>query len=447
VKADLKAAALRLTYTVLSYLLAPLVLLFLLWRGFGNHGYWGGLGERMGRGRARAASPSLWVHAVSVGEVQAAVTLVNGFMQRYPDVPVMITTMTPTGQDRAMALFGDKVLHSFVPYDLPSAVRRFFDRAMPRLAIIMETEIWPNLYHECGRRQVPLVMANARVSARSVRLYKILVELFRKTLSHGIVIAAQSDQDAQRFLSIGSNPARTHVMGNIKFDFELQPGIVERGEAFRATYIADRPVWVAASTHEGEEELVLQAHKAVRQRHPDAVLLLVPRHPERFDAVAAMVEHAGFRCRRRSAHRHPDRATDVFLVDTLGELMMFYAASDVAFVAGSLVPIGGHNLLEPASLGVPIVTGPYNFNAQDVADLFLEAGAMRVAPDPAALADAVANLLSDPAQRQALVTASEGVLSRNRGTLDRLMELLEPLLEERFGPPVIEQSPTGPATR
>jgi len=446
VKADLKAALLRLAYTVLSYFLAPLVLLFLVWRGFGNHGYWRGLGERLGRGRAKAAAPSLWVHAVSVGEVQAAATLVNSFIQRYPSTPVMITTMTPTGQDRAVALFGDKVLHSFVPYDLPSAVRRFFDRARPRLAIIMETEIWPNLYHECGSRAVPLVMANARVSARSVRLYKILVELFRKTLSHGIVIAAQSEQDARRFLSIGSNPARTHVMGNIKFDFELQPGIREQGEAYRAAYAGDRPVWVAASTHEGEEALALQAHRAVREQHPEALLLLVPRHPERFDAVAAMVEQAGFRCRRRSLHRHPDRATDVFLVDTLGELMMFYAASDVAFVAGSLVPIGGHNLLEPASLGIPIVAGPYNFNAQDVADLFLEADAMLVAPNPAALAGEVAGLLSDPVRRQRLVAASDGVLSRNRGTLDRLMELLEPLLEERFGPPASGQSPTGPAS-
>jgi 3-deoxy-D-manno-octulosonic-acid transferase len=435
VNKDLKAGMMRLGYVILSYVLAPVVFAFLLKKGFSNHGYWKGLDERLGFGKARSEKPSIWIHAVSVGEVQAAAPLIRALMERKPGVPVVITTMTPTGADRARSLFGDGVLHSFVPYDLPGAVGRFFDRLNPRLAIIMETEIWPNLYHACGRRRIPLVMANARVSARSVKKYRLLVTLFRRTLSHGIVIAAQSRQDAERFLSIGSNPLRTHVVGNIKFGFEVPEGIEEQGKAYRQAYAPGRPVWIAASTHQGEEELVLEAHARLREQLPEVLLLLVPRHPERFDRVATMVQEAGFKCRRRSLGESPEPDTDVFLVDTLGELMMFYAVSDVAFVGGSLVPIGGHNLLEPAAVGVPVVVGPHNFNAPDITDLFLEAHAMQVVDGPAALADGMKALLENPAARGQLAAAGFEVLNQNRGTLPRLLGLLQPLLADRFSHP------------
>jgi 3-deoxy-D-manno-octulosonic-acid transferase len=432
VSRNFTAGLMRFGYVVLSYLLTPLVFLFLLKKGFSNRGYWDRLEERLGFGKARSTKPSIWVHAVSVGEVQAAAPLVRALMERMPGMPVVITTMTPTGSDRARALFGDTVMHSFVPYDLPGAVSRFFDRLNPRLAVIMETEIWPNLYHECGRRRIPLVMANARVSEKSVKKYKLMVELFRRTLSHGIVIAAQSQQDASRFLSIGSNPARTHVVGNIKFGFELSEELAEQGRAFRNAFAPDRPVWLAASTHAGEEELVLEAHARVQSRSPRSLLILVPRHPERFDGIAAMVKQAGLSCRRRSLAETPEESTDVFLLDTLGELLMFYSASDVAFVGGSLVPIGGHNLLEPASLGVPVIVGPHNFNAQDVTDLFLAAQAMRVVEGPAGLAGQVVALFEDAAARQELAAAAFAVLDQNRGTVDRLLGLLEPMLLERF---------------
>jgi len=432
VNADLKAGLLRSCYVILSYLLVPVVFAFLIKKGFSNRGYWQRLEERLGAGQARSDTPSIWVHAVSVGEVQAAAPLIWLLMELKPGVPVIITTMTPTGADRARALFGDTVMHSFVPYDLPGAVKRFFDRFDPRLAIIMETEIWPNLYHECGRRGIPLVMANARVSARSVKKYRLLVELFRQTLSHGIVIAAQSKQDANRFLSIGSNPLRTHVVGNIKFGFELPAGVEEQGKAYRKAHAPDRPVWLAASTHEGEEELVLEAHRRLLERNPGTLLILVPRHPERFDGVAAMLEKAGFESRRRSLGEAPGAKTEVLLVDTLGELMMFYAASDVAFVGGSLVPVGGHNLLEPAFLGVPVVVGPHNFNAPDVTELFLQAGAMRVVEGPAALATEVQELFENPAARAQLAAAGFKVLFENRETLPRLLGLLQPLLADLF---------------
>ena len=429
---DLKAGLLRFAYVILSLLVAPLVFAFLIKKGFSNHGYWKGLDERLGFGRARTDKPSIWVHAVSVGEVQAAAPLISLLMERKPGVPLVITTMTPTGADRARALFGDTVMHSYVPYDLPGAVKRFFNRFNPRLAIIMETEIWPNLYHECGRRGIPLVMANARVSERSVKKYRLLVELFRQTLSHGIVIAAQSKQDAERFLSIGSNPLRTHVVGNIKFGIESAADVAERGKAYRKAHMADRSVWLAASTHEGEEELVLEAHRRLLEHNPQALLILVPRHPERFDGVAALVEKAGFSCRRRSLGESPEAQTEVLLVDTLGELMMFYAASDVAFVGGSLVPIGGHNLLEPASLGVPVVVGPHNFNAADITELFLQARAMRVVEGSPGLAAEVQALLDDPAARAQLATAGLKVLAENRETLPRLLGLLQPLLADLF---------------
>lgn len=429
---NVTARLMRFGYVVLSYLLTPLVFLYLLKKGVSNRGYWDRLEERLGFGKARSSKPSIWVHAVSVGEVQAAAPLVRALMERMPGMPVVITTMTPTGSDRARALFGDTVMHSFVPYDLPGAVGRFFDRLNPKLAVIMETEIWPNLYHECGRRRIPLVMANARVSEKSVKKYKLMVELFRRTLSHGIVIAAQSQQDADRFLSIGSNPARTHVVGNIKFGFAPREEHAEQGRSFRNAFAKDRPVWLAASTHEGEEELVLEAHARVLSRSPRSLLVLVPRHPERFDGVASMVRQAGLNCRRRSLAETPDESTEVFLLDTLGELLMFYSASDVAFVGGSLVPIGGHNLLEPASLGVPVVVGPHNFNAQDVTDLFLSAGAMRVVEGPAGLAGQVVALFEDAAARQELAAAAFAVLEQNRGTIDRLLGLLEPMLLERF---------------
>jgi 3-deoxy-D-manno-octulosonic-acid transferase len=422
----------RLGYVMLSYLLAPLVFAFLFKKGFSSRGYWKGLDERLGFGRARNEKPSIWVHAVSVGEVQAAAPLIRALMQQRPGVPVVITTMTPTGADRARALFGESVLHSFVPYDLPGAVRRFFDRLNPRLAIIMETEIWPNLYHECGRRNIPLVMANARVSARSVKKYRLLVTLFKRTLSHGIVIAAQSRQDADRFLSIGSNPLRTHVVGNIKFGFQVPPGVEKQGREYRQAYAPQRPVWIAASTHEGEEEQVLEAQSRLSEQVPEAMLLLVPRHPERFEGVATMVEQAGLRCRRRSLGEAPEPDTQVFLVDTLGELMMFYAASDVAFVGGSLVPIGGHNLLEPAAVRVPVVVGPHNFNAQDITELFQQAGAMKVVNGPGPLADELAALLKNPAEREQLAAAGYEVLNQNRGTLPRLLGLLQPLLTGCF---------------
>ncbi len=418
----------RWLYLLLSYLAAPLVAGVLLWKGFGNRAYWERFEERFGFGRSRLERPGIWLHAVSVGEVVAASSLVRELRARYPQLPMVVTTVTPTGARRVRDLFGDDVLHSYAPYDTPGSVRRFFVRMQPKLAIIMETELWPNLYAECGRRGIPLVLANARISPRSVERYRRFSGLFGYALSHGIVIGAQSERDAERFRSLGAATARVHVTGNLKADVGFPPEVPERGARFRAEHLAGRPSWVAASTHEGEEAQVLDAHASVRSSLPEALLFLVPRHPERFASVAELLTSRGIRFSRRSAGAVPTPADEVFLVDTLGDLPMFYAAADVAFVAGSLVPIGGHNLLEPAALGKPILAGPHNFNAEDLATLLEESGALEIVPDAAGLAAAVVRLLSDDALRLARSDKALRAVAENGGALERLMGLIGPLL-------------------
>jgi 3-deoxy-D-manno-octulosonic-acid transferase len=292
----------------------------------------------------------------------------------------------------------------------------------------METELWPNLYHECGRRQVPLVLASARISPRSLARYQRLMPLFRDTLANGIVIAAQTPADAERFRALGANPAHTHVTGNIKFDFELPGDVVMAGRALRKLQAADRPVWVAASTHEGEEAVLLAAHVLVRKQHPQAMLLLVPRHPERFSAVAGLVVDCGLACVTRSSAAVAGPHDAVFLGDTMGELMTFYAAADVAFVGGSLSAIGGHNLLEPAALGIPVITGPHNENAADICALLVARGAASVAGDAAGVAAEVCRLFGDPAERQRRGAAGQAAIADNSGALQRLLRLVEPLV-------------------
>ena len=341
----------RFVYIVIAYLLAPVVLGSMALRGFRDRSHWEGFSQRLGLGAPVQGGPGIWVHAVSVGEVQASVPLVNALLAKYPQVPLVVTTGTATGRARARALFKDRVDVRYVPIDLPGAVRRFFQRVNPRLAVILETEIWPNLYHRCGRLEIPLVLASARISPRSVKSYRRLVGLFRQALSHGIFIAAQSEQDAERFRSIGASPERTHVVGNIKFDFSLPPNIEAQGAELRRLLGRDRPVWVAGSTHAKEEDVLLAAHRELRARHPDALLVLVPRHPPRFGDVAAALREQGIRFVTRQGGGAAESDTEVYLVDTLGELLAFYSAGDVAFVGGSLVPIGGHNLLVVAGEG------------------------------------------------------------------------------------------------
>ena len=416
----------RFLYNLLAYLLLIPFTCYWIVRGLGNRTYFDRLGQRFGFGFP-SIERCIWLHAVSVGEVQAAVPLIRALATRFPGRSLLITTVTPTGAARVRALFGDSVHHCYIPFEFPTAVNAFFRKVNPEAALIMETEIWPNLYRACGVRKVPLILVSARISQRSVPGYRKLLPLIRETLSHGIIIAAQSEQDADRFLALGANPSRTCVMRNIKFDVEPDPDVPGKGKAARAALFGERPVWIAASTHEGEEQLVLDVHRALQHRHPELLLVLVPRHPERFASVRELVEDRGFSVVSRTEGM-PAGDAAVFLGDTMGEVPMFYVASDVAFVAGSLVPIGGHNLLEPAALGVPIVTGPHNFNAQDIADLFIELGACRRVGDTEELAETVSELLSNPEEAARLGRAGQKLLEENRGALKRLLVLLEPLL-------------------
>jgi 3-deoxy-D-manno-octulosonic-acid transferase len=415
----------RHLYSLLLYLTLPLALLLVLWRGLRERGWWRGLRERFGFAPRAAGGVDVWVHAVSVGEAAAALPLVRRLLEGAPPRSVLVTTTTPAGADRVREALGDRVARAYAPLDLPGAVRRFLDRTQPRRAIVMETELWPNLFRALAARRVPLVIANARLSPRSVGRYRRVRGLAAQTLAHCTAIAAQSEADAGRFRELGADPARVHVLGNLKFDLELPADQVAAGRALRARWGAARPVWVAASTHEGEEEAALQAHRILRARLREAVLVLVPRHPQRFDAVAKLAEASGLRCARRSAIG-ADGALDlqVLVGDSMGEMATYFGAADVAFVGGSLVEAGGHNVLEPAALGVPVLFGPYMFNFEQARALLLEHGAAREIGGLLELEPALSKLLHDPAAREAMGRAGREVLRANRGALERLLKLV-----------------------
>ena len=419
----------RRLYSLLIYCAVPFAFTVVLWRGLHNRHYWRGLGERFGRGRA-CDSPSIWVHAVSLGEMSAAAPLVRALRARYPQNPLVLTTATPTGRARAKDLFGDTADVRFLPYDMPHSVARFLDRVQPRIAIIMETELWPNLFAECERRGVPLVLASARLSAKSVARYRRFAGLFREIFCASSLIATQTSEDAARFIAIGAQAAKTRVIGNIKFDLESSPEELFQGAALRSAFGDARPIWIAGSTHAGEEEQVLAAHQELRAGQVNALLLLAPRHPQRFPAVTTLLNRQGWRFTRWSTGVMPDRSAQVVLVDTVGDLATLYAAADVAFVGGSLVAIGGHNLLEPAAFGLPVLTGPSQFNSREIARLLLIQGAAMQVSNARELAAALAQLLADPAQRQRMGAIGRHVVESNRGSVARLLQLIESVLPD-----------------
>ncbi len=423
----------RRLYSLLIVLLAPLVFAIALFRGLRDRSHWSNLRERFGWGLFADGAPSIWLHAVSLGEVTAAASLVRALRARYPAIPFVLSTATATGRARAQALFGDEIGIRFLPYDTPGSVRRFLKRIRPRLAIIMETELWPNLLHECRRCGVPVVFASARLTPKSVARYRRIGALIRGALSENTLVAAQTPEDAERFIAIGADRSRTHVIGNVKFDIELGDSIIEKGRQLRARYIGPRPVWIAGSTHGGEEEQLLDAHAALQggqaQALPaQALLMLVPRHPQRFESVSNLLVRRGIRFDRRSVADAVRPEAQVLLVDTVGELAALYAAADVAFVGGSLVPVGGHNLLEPAALGVPVVTGPYNANSKEIARLLVEGGGAVEVQDAAALVEVLRKFLADPALRQQVGARGREFVERHRGSVARLLDLIAPLL-------------------
>jgi 3-deoxy-D-manno-octulosonic-acid transferase len=407
------------------YLLTPVILYRLAARGLKMRGYFSRWFERFGFFPDPGHANTVWVHAVSVGEVNAAAPLVEALRKRYTDHTLVVTTVTPTGSDRVRQLWGTQVFHVYLPYDLPAAIRRFLVRTRPCVAVIMETEIWPNLFFECEAHDVPIVVANARLSEKSLRGYGPVTPLARKAIRCATFVAAQSPQDAERLLELGARPERLRVVGNLKYDMRVPDDLTQQARAWREGWGTARPTWIAASTHEGEEQAVIEVHSRLMRRFPDALLLVAPRHPERFRLMTQLCRSYGFVTATRSEDRLASPSTQCFVIDTLGELVPFLAAADIAFVAGSLDPIGGHNVLEPAALGVPVIVGPNTFNFTEVTDLLLERGAARRVQDREGLALALQQLLADPAQRRRMGEAAILTVEDERGAVSRTLSIIE----------------------
>mgnify|MGYP006422963809 CR=1 FL=1 len=420
----------RHIYSLITYLLLPFVLLKLCWAGLRNPEYRYRWPERFGLITPIHGKPVIWIHAVSVGEVQAAVPLINRLLKGYPEYSLVVTTTTPTGAHTVKQRFGQTVIHYYLPYDMAWAVKRFLTRLEPSMLIIMETEIWPNLLHYTDQAGVPVLLVNARMSARSAAGYSRFPRFIRQTLAHISLIAAQSHEDARRLIELGAAKERTLVTGNLKFDIKLPASIREQAEVMRRSLTAvNRPVWIAASTHEGEEKLVLDAFAQVLRQSPDCLLLLAPRHPERCERVAELCRRRGYTMVRRSEGAAVMTDMSVYLIDTMGELSVCYAAADIAFIGGSLVPIGGHNMLEAASLGLPILTGPHFFNFAEVTDMLCRAGAAWVVDEQAALASHVVMLLEDANLRYKAGQSGCEIVQSHAGGADELMFLLHDQLQ------------------
>lgn len=415
----------RIIYLILICFAAPVAAVVALLRGLRDPSRRERVRDRLGRPQLPQGAPVLWVHAASMGEVQAGASLVRELLNRYPNRHIAMTTMTTTGAARVKTLFDanfrERVTHCYLPYDLPFAARGFLDRARPESAIILETELWPNLLRECVRRGVPVLIASARISPRTATRYRKLRGLFRDVLANGVRVGAQSAADAQRFKALGATDVR--VTGNIKFDFEIADDARKKGATLRKQ-LERRFVWVAGSTHAGEEEAALAAHRELLVQRPDALLILAPRHPQRFDDVRRLVEHSGLTFVTRSSGARIVEATTVLLLDTMGELLHFYACADLAFVGGSLAPVGGHNLLEPAALGVPVLCGPHMASAQDIADLLWNSGAARRIESAEELKREVLTLESDAMQRRIMSERGFTTVRDSRGALARTLQLV-----------------------
>ncbi|MET1535952.1 lipid IV(A) 3-deoxy-D-manno-octulosonic acid transferase [Burkholderia sola] len=431
---------LRAIYRALWWLVAPAAVIRLYVRSRKERGYREHIGERFGHVAGRSPddrAPLIWVHAVSVGETRAAQPLIDALMHARPDARILLTHMTPSGRATGEQIFGDRVLRCYLPYDMPGAVRRFLHAWRPTLGLVMETEVWPTLIDECRRADVPLVLTNARMSARSFRRAAKFGTATRDVFGGFSRVLAQSPADAERLTSLGAR--NVTVLGNLKFDMTTPPELAARGHAWRDA-IGARPVWVAASTRENEEALVLQAFAEMRT--PGALLVLVPRHPQRFAEVEALVARSGLKCVRRSAWAADAAAlaagrpaaeplagdVTVLLGDSMGELGAYYAAADIAFIGGSLLPLGGQNLIEACAVGVPVLIGPHVFNfTQATADAVAAGAAMQVA-DPLDLGHVLDALFADKARRIAMGAAGAAFASRHRGATARTVDVLAALL-------------------
>lgn len=417
-------------YRLLLTLVVPLALMRLWWRGRQQPGYRQHISERFGFIKIPHGNPIIWLHAVSVGETRAAEPLVHALLAQYPDHRILLTHMTPTGRMTSTALYDNpRVLIAYVPYDLTGAVDRFLNRVRPSLGLLMETEIWPNLILRSSHHGIPVMLINARLSARSAIRYGQFRSFIRPVLKALRATGAQTPEDAERLRALGTDPVL--ITGNLKFDVCINPEMQSLGQGWRRETLSDRAVWLAASTREGEEAIILNAHHQLCERNPglNPLLVLVPRHPQRFDDVAAQIRREGFSLARRSEAR-PESTTQVWLGDSMGEMVAYYSMADVAVIGGSLLPLGGQNLIEAAACGTPMIMGPHTFNFQAAAALAESAGAAFRLEEvtPTRLAEAIGNFLTDTAYRRQAREATRQFVSSATGATEKTCALIRQAL-------------------
>ncbi|MCH4811227.1 lipid IV(A) 3-deoxy-D-manno-octulosonic acid transferase [Vreelandella neptunia] len=421
----------RLAYSAVLYALSPLI----GWRIWREQVPTYSRLQRLGlRLEPLPPAPRIWLHCASVGEVRAARPLIEKLLKCYPTYSLLLTTMTATGAQQSLKLISEqspddqaRLAHRFLPLDFPGAAKRFVRSVQPKLMILFETELWPNVIHACRQQRVPVAVVNGRLSPRAFERYQRLRPLMASTLNEISWLAAKSPADAQRFHALGCSMDTIRIVGSLKFEMASQNKALEEGEYLLQKW-GERPVWVAGSTRDGEEALILQAHRQLLKRYSNVLLVLVPRHPQRFEEVAKLCQTEGWALSRRSQQQPVTAQTQVYLGDTLGELATLYAAGRVAFVGGSLVPLGGHNMLEPAALGRPVLSGPSIENFDDVAEPLVTAGALTLVDSPDALTDAVADYLANPERAQQAGRAGRAVIETQKGALARTIRGLELLL-------------------
>ncbi len=417
-------------YSLCLYLVTPLLVGFLWLRSLRAPEYRQRILERFGILPPGLDSGYIWLHSVSVGETVAVAPLARLLQKRYPGKRLLVTTMTPTGSDQVQRSFSGTVDHVYAPYDLPGSVRRFLDRTRPSICIIMETELWPNVLQQCDRRGIPTVLINARLSAGSAAGYARVAGIANLMMSKLDAVAVQHASDGQRFVDLGLAPGKLQITGSIKFDHDIAPEVREATTRLRHEWqgASKRPVWIAASTHLGEDEIILQAHQLLLDQGLAALLILVPRHPERFEDVYRLCDQAGMQVSRRSARQPVASDTQVVLGDTMGELAALYGACDIAFVGGSLVPRGGHNPIEPAAWGLPVLTGPHMFNFLDITEQLKERGGLKEVHNAEQIAAGVQSILTDSKAHAEAGAANHAVVEENRGATERQLAIIDGFL-------------------
>ncbi|AVI65736.1 3-deoxy-D-manno-octulosonic acid transferase [Shewanella sp. WE21] len=417
----------RFLYSTILYLLSPLLVVYLAFRAIKSPDYRGRWGERFGLTRLK--STDLLVHSVSMGETLAAIPLIRLIMQSHPELSITVTTTSPTGSAEVRKAFGDSVQHCYLPFDLPWCVRRFLCQVSPKWCVIMETELWPNLVAVAAKRGVRLMLANARLSAKSAAQYAKRPKLSRPMLQRLDVIAVQTQVEAQRFIELGVSPDRVTVCGSLKFDLSITPERLANAKLLRQTWgRKTSPIWVAGSVHPGEFDAMLIAHRQLLAQWPDALLIIAPRHPEQFSAVAEVVASQGFELIRRSSNLPVTATTQVLVGDTMGELLTFYGTADQAFVGGTLINNGGHNPLEPVAMGVPVMVGPNHWDFAQITQMLADAGGLRVVASADELAANLIEYFAKPELRQQAVNAGLAVVEANRGALQRQFLLAQYLI-------------------